>query len=66
MHISLFSSDFVELYHLNDLVDNQGFIHMEIRGRMHGLPQSGRLAHKELVAYLAPYGYSSVKFISSL
>ena len=38
MHISLFLSKFVELYHLNDLVNNQGFVYIEIRGGMYGLP----------------------------
>ena len=39
---------------------------MEIRGGMHGLSQARQLAHNELVAYLASYGYSSIKFIPSL
>ena len=66
MHMSLFPSDFIESHHLNDLVDNQGFVFMEIRGGMHGLPQAGRLAHEELVAHLAPYGYSPVRFTPGL
>lgn len=39
---------------------------MEIRGGMHGLPQAGRLAHDELVAHLAPHGYSPVRFTPGL
>ena len=66
MHISLFPAEFIELYHLQDLVDEKGFIHIEIRGGMYGLPQAGRLAHEELVTHLAPYGYTPVRFTPGL
>ena len=33
---------------------------------MHGLKQSGRIAHDELVKYLLPYGYKPPKRTPSL
>ena len=38
LHISLIPTEFIESHQLQDLVDHQGFVHMEIRGSMHGLP----------------------------
>ena len=32
MHISLFPQEFINAYNLNDLVDENGFIYIEIRG----------------------------------
>jgi len=66
MHISLFPDEFINLYNLKHLIDKDGFIHMEIRGGMYGLPQAGRLAHDELVTHLAPHGYSPVRFTPGL
>ena len=66
MRASLFPEEFINLCNLQDLVDDKGFIHMEMRGGTHGLPQAGRLAHEELVAHLEPYGYAPVKFTPGL
>jgi len=38
MYIGLFPIEFIKLYKLQDLVDDQGFVYMEIRGSMYGLP----------------------------
>ena len=62
MHASLFPDEFIHLCNLRD----KSFIHMEIRGGMHGLLQAGRLAHEELVAHLEPHGHTPVKFTPGL
>ena len=46
----------VEQYNLTPLFHN-GFVYVEIRKGMYGLPQAGRLANDQLVAKLAPHGY---------
>jgi hypothetical protein len=45
-----------ELYNLKDLVHN-GFVYVEIRKGMYGLPQAGILAHKQLLPILESNGY---------
>ena len=32
IHINLILQDFINTYNLNDIVDNEGFINIEIRG----------------------------------
>ena len=38
--------DFVKLYNLASKVDKNGFVYLEIRRGMHGLPQAGLLAQQ--------------------
>jgi hypothetical protein len=45
-----------EIYNLKDLVHN-GFVYVEIRKGMYGLPQAGILAHKQLLPILESNGY---------
>ena len=54
--IHVIPQEFIELYNLYDLIDND-FICIEIRGGMYGLPQAGRLAHDDLKMHLEPFGY---------
>ena len=44
-------------YNLWPLVHN-GFVNVEIRKGMYGLPQAGRIAYEGLIEHLAPHGYS--------
>jgi hypothetical protein len=46
----------IEQYNLTPLFHN-GFVYVEIRRGMYGLPQAGRLANNQLIAQLAPHGY---------
>ena len=46
----------IEQYQLTPLFDD-GFVYVEIRRGMYGLPQAGRLANDQLVAFLKPHGY---------
>ena len=46
----------VDQYNLKPLFHN-GFVYVEIRKGMNGLPQAGRLANDQLVAKLSPHGY---------
>jgi hypothetical protein len=45
MSIALFPTDIIEHYRLNEKVLN-GYVYMEIRKGMYGLPQAGILANK--------------------
>ena len=56
----------IDQYHLQALADDQGFVYVEIRKGMYGLPQAGRIANDELVPYLASHGYKQSKRIAGL
>jgi hypothetical protein len=55
----------MDQYELWDLVKN-GFVYVEIRRGMYGLPQAGRLANDALCAFLAPHGYEPVPITPGL
>ena len=63
--VDLIPQEIIDLYNLKDLVCD-GFIYIEIRGGMYGLPQAGRLAHDGLKQHLAPYGYAPVTYTPGL
>ena len=57
MPINLIPDEVIEFYNLQPHIKN-GFIYMEIRKGMYGLPQAGILANKPVLkAWLAPHGY---------
>ena len=51
--------EIVKQYHLNNIIHN-GWIYVEIRKGMYGLPQSGIVANKDLQKHLKPFGYEPV------
>ena len=48
MHISIFPQHIIDHYNLNNIATKDGFVYMEIRKGMYGLPQAGKLAHEKL------------------
>jgi hypothetical protein len=54
--ISLFPQHTIEQYNLKSKVKG-GFVYLEIRATMYGLPQAGILANKALREHLKPFGY---------
>jgi hypothetical protein len=55
----------IEEYNLAGLIHN-GYVLVEIRRGMYGLPQSGQLAYEQLVRILAPFGYAPVRHTPGL
>ena len=53
--IWMLPNEIIKQYNLTPLFHN-GFVHVEIRRGMYGLPQAGRLANDQLIAFLAPHG----------
>jgi hypothetical protein len=41
-------------------IAHNGYVYVEIRKGMYGLPQAGKLANDQLIARLAPHGYAPV------
>jgi hypothetical protein len=54
--LHMFPDAILEQYNLMDLQVN-GFVYVEIRRGMYGLPQAGRLANDYLREFLEPHGY---------
>jgi hypothetical protein len=67
MRIPLFMlpADIIEQYNLLPLVHN-GYVFVEIRRGMYGLPQAGKLANDQLIKFLAPHGYTPVALTPGL
>ena len=62
----LFPQELIDLYNLDNIVANDGYVHWKAQGGMHGLPQAGILAHIKLKNYLKPFGHEPVKFTPGL
>jgi len=59
MPIGIFPQATIEQYNLNEHAKN-GFVYLEIRKAIYGLPQAGILANKLLRQRLRPHGYYEV------
>lgn len=58
-------ADVIEHYNLEALAKD-GYVYVEIRKGMYGLPQAGKLANDELVLHLKEHGYKQSKFTPGL
>lgn len=56
IRVDLIPECIMQQYNLHDKV-HRGYIYVEIRKGMYGLPQAGRIANDRLVAFLATQGY---------
>ena len=61
IHIRLIPPEIIAHYNLNDLVDQYGWIYMEIIRGMHGLPQSSILENNLISQRLSNHEYYQVK-----
>jgi hypothetical protein len=51
----------IDQYHLLNLVDDTGYVYVEIRKGMYGLKQATRIAYDRLVMLMAPHGYHPIR-----
>ncbi len=63
--IDMLPDAIIEQYDLRLLFHN-GYVYVEIRRGMYGLPQARRLANDQLIAFLAPHGYRPVPLTPGL
>jgi hypothetical protein len=61
IHISLIPQEIIDVYELWNIVDDQGYVFIQINKGMYGLPQAGILAYQLLVARLGQHGYYPVR-----
>ena len=66
IHKRYFSSNFINEYNLNSLINKDGYVYYEITKGMYGLKQSAILAYKQLVSRLGTYGYEPIKTTNGL
>ena len=66
MKLTDFQQEIIYEYKLKDIVNDNGWVYMEIRKALYGLCQSGALAAKKLAADLKPYRYYMVPKTNSL
>jgi hypothetical protein len=57
LHLDFIPDEIIQRYKLHDYVDDQGWVYVEIRMGMYGLPQAGILANKLLEQRLNTKGY---------
>ena len=62
MKLSNFPEDIIKLYKLQEKVTSDGYIYVEVRHGMYGLPQSRLLAQQLLEKSLGAHGYSQSRF----
>jgi len=65
MKLDDFPQEVIDEYNLKELA-NDGWVYMEIRKGMYGLPQAGQIAHDKLVKHLAKYGYAPMRLTPGL
>ena len=61
MHIDDFPEDVIEHYNLREKATAEGYLYMEVRKGMYGLPQAGIIAQELLEKRLNKYGYFQSK-----
>ena len=66
LSLDFFPEKIIEQYDLRSLVCPNGWIYMEIRKRMPGLKQAGRIANDWLKIYFAQFGNAPVPRIPAL
>ena len=63
--VSVIPDSIFQEYNLAQYVSN-GYVYVEIRKGMYGLPQAGKIANDRLVKFLEPYGYAPVPVTAGL
>jgi len=64
VHRSLIPDEVMDEY--NFTIESDGYVYFEVRRGMYGLKEAGIIAFQQLVAKLAPYGYSPMKYTPGL
>ena len=59
-------NDFIKEYQLRTKATKEGYVYIEVRRGMYGLPQAGLLAQLELEERLAKHGYRQSKLVPGL
>jgi len=61
LRLDNFPEDVIAQYNLKDIVTSNGYVYIEVRKGMYGLPQAGLLAQELLQTRLKKNGYKQSK-----
>ena len=62
LRLDNFPEDVIAQYKLKDIVTSDGYVYIEVRGGMYGLPRAGLLAQELLEKRLKKHGYKQSKY----
>ena len=65
-HLDNIPENITERYKLTMIADKKGYVLIEIRRVMDGLPIAGKIAHELLISHIEPYGYSPCRLTPGL
>jgi hypothetical protein len=63
--VHMLSATIIKEYNLTPMIEN-GFVYVEIRRGMYGLPQAGKIANDQLIKFMKPHGYAPVPLTHGL
>ena len=66
LHISIIPQEIIDEYALHKIVDDNGWVYLEIIKGMYGLKQAGIIANMELTKNLEKFGYNTVRHTPGL
>ena len=66
IHSKYFPPEIRELYNIDGLIDEDGYVYINITKGMYILNQSATIAYKQLILRMEPHGYYPVPFTTGL
>ena len=57
IHIATIPQEIIDKYNMLNIVDNQGYLYVNIVKGMYGLKKSGIISHRAVILHLAPFRY---------
>ena len=61
-----FSQEIIATYNIRALVEDDGYVYVQINKDMYGLKQAAIIAYIQLVKHLKPHGYSPMPYTTGL
>ena len=66
LHINIIPQEIIDKYALQKIINDKGWIYLEIVKGVYGLKQAGIIANTELTKHLAKFGYHPVQHTPGL
>ena len=66
LHIHIIPQEIIDEYALHNLLDEDGWVHLNIMKGMYGLKQAGIIENMELTRHLDEFGYHPVQHTTGL
>ena len=66
IHSKIISPDIQELYSIDSLIDENGYLYIKIVGGMYGIKQTDVISYNQLFKYMYKHGYYPIPFTTGL